>query len=177
MQKQTKNISLLFMLVAFVHTGPIFESIDKSRNVVRCDRNDKCISNDCHHTNALQDPMPDSCEERKEWVKELSKVLKRQWVTFDTPQINYTVLTDQYQLLLLAWVSSTVSQICMRPVWSRWCCWAEPAEEPEEMLPQRWWWNQTGALHRGVMRIRAVQADHWATFTELDMNKFIHKWS
>lgn len=57
--------------------------------------------------------------------------------------------TDQYQSLLLAWVSSTGSQTCMHPVWSQWCCWVEPAEEPEEMPPQRWWWNQTGALHRG----------------------------
>lgn len=60
MQKQTKGISLLVMLVALVHTGSIFEGIDKSRNVVRCDGNDKCVGNDSHHTNAFQDTMPNS---------------------------------------------------------------------------------------------------------------------
>lgn len=57
---KTNAIFLLFMLVALVYAWPIFEGVDKSRNVVRCDGNNKCIGNDSHHTDALQDTMPDS---------------------------------------------------------------------------------------------------------------------
>lgn len=77
MQKLTEGMFLLFMPVAFVHAGPIFEGIDKSRNIVRCDGNDKGISNDSHHTNALQDTMPDSWTEREEWSNYMAKCNKK----------------------------------------------------------------------------------------------------
>ncbi len=51
---------LLLMPVTLVHTGPIFESIDEARDVIRSDGNDEGICYDSHDSNSLQDTMPDT---------------------------------------------------------------------------------------------------------------------
>lgn len=50
---------LLLVVVALVYTGPVLEGVDKARDVVGGDGDDKGICDNRQHPNPLQNAMPD----------------------------------------------------------------------------------------------------------------------
>lgn len=64
-----KYIHILLMPVSLVHTGAVFEGVDKAGDVVRGDGNDKGVGDDCQHADTFENPMPDTCQARRRLVR------------------------------------------------------------------------------------------------------------
>lgn len=55
-----REIHILLVAVTLVHTGAVFEGVDKAGDVVGGDGDNEGIGDDRQHANAFQNPMPDT---------------------------------------------------------------------------------------------------------------------
>lgn len=49
------------MVLTLVHTGAVFEGVNKAGDVVGGYSDDEGIGDDCQNTNTFKNPMPDTC--------------------------------------------------------------------------------------------------------------------
>lgn len=49
------------MMGPLIHTGAVFEGVNKAGNVVRGYSDDEGIGDDCQNADTFQNPMPDTC--------------------------------------------------------------------------------------------------------------------
>lgn len=148
--------------LALTSTWPILIGINKARDEVWGNSDDKGISDDRQDANAFQNAIPDPCNKHT-WIQRHNTFKEnKKTVVAEKKKPLWMIAPLVYLCLwpVMAEGAATAWQTCRHLNGSQWCCWAELRAEPEGRLPQRWWWSQTVRLkheHRGVLHLSLLQ--------------------
>lgn len=66
------------MVLSLVHTGAVFEGVNKAGDVVWGYSNDKGVGDDCQNANTFENPMPDTCQTKTKWEKKSQHIIYKE---------------------------------------------------------------------------------------------------
>lgn len=101
------------MVLCVVSTRAVFEGINKAGDVVWGYGNNEGVGDDCKHTDAFENPMPDTCQTKQREINTLQYLIqiKHDGLNLDANVLRYLFLTFSTFLLCMGFFASLQNTI------------------------------------------------------------------